>query len=71
MADSGGLAALGANKLNLIGIEGSFSLDKAAGLAHSAGFNMLGYDVDAFNNNLALFGADLKNLAGLARSLPL
>ena len=56
MADSCGLAAFGADKLNLICIQCAFRFYKAACFAHFAGFHMLGNHVNAFHNNLAFGG---------------
>ena len=53
MTGSCGSAALGADKLNLVSVECALSLDKAAGLTHLAGLNVLCNDVNAFNDNFA------------------
>jgi hypothetical protein len=63
---SGRLAAVRANSHNLAGVKGSFALYDAALLAHLTGLNMLGNDIETFNDNLLLLGGNLKNLALLA-----
>jgi hypothetical protein len=63
---SNAFAALGANGHNLAGVQGSFSLYDTALLTHLAGFHMLGYDVQALNDDFAFFGADSDNLTLVA-----
>ena len=59
VANPGRAAALRADELNLAGIERAFRLNQAAGLAHLAGFHMLGNNVNALDDDLALSGANL------------
>ena len=65
----GGLAAAGANDLDLGSVHGALGLYNAAGFTHSAGLHVLGYHVDLFHDDLALFGADSHYLAFFAALL--
>ena len=64
--DTNRFIALGANKHNLACVHGGLSLYDAALLAHSTGFNVLGYEVKTLNDNLALFGANFEYFTLLA-----
>ena len=66
MGNSGWLAAFWANQHYLGGIHGAFRVNDTALLAHTARLYMLFDHVAAFDDNLLLFGADLKNLTLLA-----
>src|SRR5699024_9158410 len=66
MAHAHGLAALGADGHHLGRIHGALGLDDAALLALTAGLDVLGDHVLAFNDDLAFGGADLQHLAGVA-----
>ena len=66
MSNAGALAALGANELNLAGIDGSLNLDDSAFFALSHGLLVLGCDVNAFNNDLHSLGVGNQDLALLA-----
>ena len=61
--DSSAFLAFGAIKHNLGSIDSAFGFDYAAGLALSAGFDVFGNDVSAFNNALAFFGRNAKHFA--------
>ena len=71
MAYSRGPAALGADKLDLVGIESALGLDKSAGLTDLTGLDVLGHYVDAFNNDLVLQGETSMTLPLAPRYLPL
>ena len=62
MGKSCRFAALGANKHNLACVQRALRFHDTAVFASSAGLHMFGDHVAAFDDNLLLFGADLKNL---------
>src|SRR5699024_9730335 len=66
MANAGSLAALGADGHDLAGVDSALGLNDAALLALTAGLDVLGDHVQALDNDLALFGGSLQDLAGLA-----
>ena len=66
MADAGALAALGADELNLGGVDGSLDLEDAALFALLAGLLMLGGNIDALDDDLHRLGVGLDDLALLA-----
>lgn len=66
MGKSCRFAALGANKHNLACVQRALRFHDTAVFASSAGLHMFGDHVAAFDDNLLLFGADLKNLTLLA-----
>ena len=66
MTGSDAFAAFGANGHYLAGVQGSLSFYDTALLTHLAGFHMLGYDVQALNDDFALLGADGDNLTLVA-----
>ena len=70
VADAGGLAALGADELNLGGIDGGLDLDDAALFALLAGLLMLGGDIDALDDDLGGLRIGDEDLALLPLSLP-
>ena len=61
--DPSALLAFGAVKQDLAGVDGAFGLDYAAGLALSAGFDVLGNDVCAFYDALAFLGGNAEHFA--------
>ena len=66
MTHAGSLAALGADRLHLAGIDSALGLNDAALLALTTRLDVLRDHVQALDNNLALFGGGLQDLAGLA-----
>ena len=56
VAYAGSFLAAGADDLDLGRIHSAFSLDDAAGLAHTSGLDVLRDDVDLLYDDLALFG---------------
>ena len=66
VGNAGRLAALGADRLHLAGVDSALGLDDAALLALTARFDVLGDHVQALDDDLALFGGGLQDLAGLA-----
>jgi len=66
MTNAGSLAALGANRHNLAGVDSALGLDNAALLTLTARLDVLGDHVQAFHDDLALFRGGLQDLTGLA-----
>ena len=66
MTYAGRLLAAGADDLNLRRVHRALSLDDAAGLAHTAGLDVLRHDVDLLDDDLALRGRYREDLALLA-----
>src|SRR5699024_10025600 len=66
VAHAGRLAALGADRHDLAGVDSALGLNDAALLALTTRLDVLGDHVQALDNDLALFRGGLQNLAGLA-----
>ena len=66
VGDAGALAALGADHLDLGGIQSRFALHDAAGLALLAGLDVAGHHVDALHDDLGFAGDGAEHLALLA-----
>ena len=64
--NAGTLAALGADDLNLAGVDRGFTLHDAALFALTAGLDVAGDHVAAFHNDLTLAGDGAQDLALLA-----
>ena len=69
IAHAGVLAALGADHLDLAGVDSGLALDDAALLALTAGLDVAGDHVAAFHNDLALAGDGAQHLTLLAAVL--
>ena len=69
VGDAGALAALGADHLDLAGVDSGLALDNAALLALTAGLDVAGDHVAAFHNDLALAGDGAQHLTLLAAVL--
>ena len=66
MTNSGRLTALRANQLYLRCVQCTFGFHNAADLTHAGRLYVLGYDVEAFNDNFAFLRADSYDLTGLS-----